>query len=88
MSMKPYRKVLPNGSVEDQPHRQYYIKDVTVLTDYNPMGVGEDASFMATDTMLSAGVNIVYGQTGRVSVRACFGGVLIFVRGNYLVRRI
>ena len=54
MSMKPYRKVLPNGSVEDQPHRQYYIKDVTVLTDYNPMGVGEDASFMATDTMLSA----------------------------------
>lgn len=61
MSMKPYRKVLPNGSVEDQPHRQYYIKDVTVLTDYNPMGVGEDASFMATDTMLSAGVNIVYG---------------------------
>lgn len=42
-------------SVEDQPHRQYYIKDVTVLTDYNPMGVGEDASFMATDTMLSAG---------------------------------
>ena len=41
MSMKPYRKVLPNGSVEDQPHRQYYIKDVTVLTDYNPMGVGD-----------------------------------------------
>lgn len=65
MSMKPYRKVLPNGSVEDQPHRQYYIKDVTVLTDYNPMGVGEDASFMATDTMLSAGVNIVYGRNGK-----------------------
>ena len=57
--------MLPNGSVEDQPHRQYYIKDVTVLTDYNPMGVGEDASFMATDTMLSAGVNIVYGRNGK-----------------------
>ena len=26
MSMKPYRKVLPNGSVEDQPHRQVALR--------------------------------------------------------------
>lgn len=65
MSLKPYRKVLPDGSVEEQPHRQYYIKDVTILTDYNPMGIGDDARFMPTDTMVSQGVNIVYGRHGK-----------------------
>ena len=65
MSMKPYRKVLPNGAVEELPHRQYYIKDVNVLTDYNPMDVEDEHGFMATDTVVTKGVNIIYGKGGK-----------------------
>lgn len=65
MSLKPYRKVLPNGAIEEHPHRQYYIKNVSVLTDYNPMDVGDELGFMATDTMWSDGVQIIYGRNGK-----------------------
>lgn len=66
MMLRPYRKVLPNGKVENQPHRQYYINDVTIVTDYNPLGVGENANFLATDTVWgSNGVKVVYGRNGR-----------------------
>lgn len=65
MSLKPYRKVLPNGAIEEHSHRQYYIRNVSVLTDYNAMGVGEDFGFMATDTMRSDGIDIIYGRNGK-----------------------
>ena len=83
MVLKPYQKVLPSGTVEDQPHRQYYIRDVTVLTDYNPLGVGEEAVFMATDTVSRAKVDIVYGKNGR-SIRPSVLRRNIYIRPGRL----
>ena len=65
MSLRPYRKVLPNGGIEEQPHRQYHINKVTVVTDYNPIGVGEEGGFQPTDTLRGASVDIIYGKHGQ-----------------------
>lgn len=67
--LKPYRWVNPDGSVVERPHRPYYIKDVTVVTDYNALGIDENESrFMPTDTVKSGDIRIFYGKNGR-SVR-------------------
>lgn len=67
--LKPYRWVKPDGAVVERPHRPYYIKDVTVVTDYNALGIDENESrFMPTDTVKSGDVYILYGKNGR-SVR-------------------
>lgn len=65
MSLKPYRKVLPNGTVENHEHRQYYINNVTVITDYDPLGLNGEAHFTGTDTIKGAGIDLLYGKNGR-----------------------
>lgn len=66
MLLKPYRLVKPDGSVTEAPHRPYYIKDVTVVTDYNPIVTDEDeARFTSTDTVKSGDIHILYGKNGR-----------------------
>lgn len=50
MILKPYRKLKPDGSVVDTLHRPYYIKDVTIVTDYDPLNQG-DLSNIAADTV-------------------------------------
>ena len=55
----------PNGEVVDHPHRQYYIRNVKVLTDYNNIGIGEEAGFTPTDTLWSRDIQIIYGLHGR-----------------------
>jgi len=64
MLLRPYRKLMPDGSVEEFPHEQYYIKDVTFVTDYDPLRLDGDP-FIATDTVQSGNVNIIYGINGR-----------------------
>lgn len=69
MVLKPYRLVKPDGSVEESSHRPYYINNVTVLTDYNPLGIDEaETRFTPTDTVKNGDIYILYGSGGR-SVR-------------------
>lgn len=65
MSLKPYRKILPNGTVENHEHRQYYINKVSVITDYDPLGLNGEAHFTRTDSIESGGINLLYGKNGR-----------------------
>lgn len=66
MFLKPYRQALPNGTVVDRPHRQYYIKDVVVVTDYDPLVLEErDTNFVLTDTTQAGDIYILYGQNGK-----------------------
>ena len=65
LTLRPYRMVQPNGEVVDHPHRQYYIRNVKVLTDYNNIGIGEEAGFTPTDTLWSRDIQIIYGLHGR-----------------------
>lgn len=69
MLLKPYRQVNSDGSVTDRPHRQYYIKDVSVVTDYNPLALDEqERIFNPTDSVKSGDINVFYGINGK-SVR-------------------
>lgn len=64
MILKPYRKLKPDGSVVDTLHRPYYIKDVTIVTDYDPLNQG-NLSNIAADTVNVGNLQILYGNNGR-----------------------
>ncbi len=64
--LKPYRLLKPDGSVIDTLHRQYYIKDVTIVTDYDPLNqVQSDLKLTSSDTVKVGDLQILYGKGGR-----------------------
>ena len=78
MLLKPYRKAMPDGTVEERPHERYYINNVTILTDYDPLRLQSENPFVPTDSVLNGNMKIIYGKNGK-SIRP---GVLR--RSNYL----
>ncbi|MDR0748156.1 MAG: BamA/TamA family outer membrane protein [Tannerellaceae bacterium] len=78
MLLYPCREVSPDGTITEKPHRQYYINDVKILTDYDPLHRAGEAPFTPTDTVETRNITIIYGRNGR-SIRP---GVLRKV--NYL----
>lgn len=64
MLLRPYRLQRPDGTVTDTTHRRYYIKDVSIVTDYDPLRLDEDRSFIP-DTFRVGNVNILYGKNGK-----------------------
>jgi outer membrane protein assembly factor BamA len=79
MRLYPYRRVMPNGNTEELPHRPYYIKDVTVLTDYDPIRMDGDEPFIPTETVETGTTTIIYGKSGR-TIRPD-----VLRRSNYLM---
>lgn len=65
MQLKPFRRFNPDGSVTEEPHRQYYINNVSILTDYNALDDNSSTRFIPTDTVKNRALTIVYGQSGR-----------------------
>ncbi|MCD7935769.1 MAG: BamA/TamA family outer membrane protein [Tannerellaceae bacterium] len=65
MQLRPYRQVMTDGSIQEGPHQQYYIKDITILTDYDPLRF-EGEVFTPTDSVYVGDIKIVYGQSGRM----------------------
>lgn len=66
MVLKPYRQLKPDGSVIDTLHRQFYIKDVTIVTDYDPLNqVQSDLTLASSDTMKVGDLQILYGKSGK-----------------------
>lgn len=65
MQLNPYRKYNPDGSITETGHRQYYINNVSILTDYNALGENEAARFSPTDTVRSKDLTVIYGSGGR-----------------------
>ncbi|MCC8155413.1 MAG: BamA/TamA family outer membrane protein [Tannerellaceae bacterium] len=65
MELRPYRQVMADGSIRLESHKQYYIKDVTILTDYDPLRLDGEI-FTPTDSVQAGDVKIIYGQSGRI----------------------
>ena len=65
MILRPYRKLKPDGSVVDTVHQQYYIKDVTIVTDYDPLNQTEEGQARVVDTTRIGGLQILYGNAHR-----------------------
>ncbi|MDR2498816.1 MAG: BamA/TamA family outer membrane protein, partial [Tannerellaceae bacterium] len=64
MRMFPNRRIMPDGSIRETAHRPYYIKDVTIRTDYDPLRPSESLGFVS-DTVRTRSLSIIYGQNGR-----------------------
>lgn len=65
MNLRPYRLFHPDGSVTDTTHRQYYINNISILTDYNALAEDEAGRFTPTDSLTNGNISIIYGQRGR-----------------------
>lgn len=64
--IKPFIAAKPDGSTEKQPHHQYYIDKVSIVTDYDPVKMGEEGTpYMLTDTVKSDKFAIYYGENGK-----------------------
>jgi outer membrane protein assembly factor BamA len=67
MILHPYRQTMSDGEVMELPHRPYYIKDVSLLTDYDPLRLDGHDPFTPTDTVMTTGaISIIYGRNGRI----------------------
>lgn len=63
MVLRPNRTLLGDGTVREEPHKQYYINDIKVVTDYDPLSlVGLDSLFLNSDTVRSGDLSIIYGN--------------------------
>lgn len=69
MLLQPYRKYKADGTVEEAPHRQYYINNVSLLTDYNALDDNSGLRFIPTDTVRNRALTVIYGQSGK-SIRS------------------
>lgn len=65
MNLRPFRIQNPDGTYTNTQHKQYFIKTVSIVTDYNPMLLnGDTAAFIPTDTIRKNDLWILYGQNG------------------------
>lgn len=67
MVLKPFRRQRQDGSVADTVHRSYYIRNVSIVTDYDPLTL-EESRAVVYDTVRVGDIQILYGKNGR-SVR-------------------
>lgn len=59
MFVKPVQ-VVSEGLIEEHPHRPYYINQVRIVTDYDPLNI--DEKFYPVDSVLFEDVWILYGK--------------------------
>ncbi len=78
MVLRPHREIMPDGTIIEKPHRQYYINEVTILTDYDPLRLEGEEPFTPTDTIKTGNITVIYGKNGK-SIRPA-----ILRRSNYL----
>ena len=63
MYLKPHQEAMADGTMKETAHRPYYIKNIQVLTDYDPLSLENNDRHM--DTLHLDDVDILYGKHGR-----------------------
>ncbi|MDR0823513.1 MAG: outer membrane protein assembly factor [Prevotella sp.] len=64
LSIFPFAMRTQDGQVVETPHRQYVIKDVNLLVDYNPLVEGNINEYESTVVYEKDGYKIIYGSRG------------------------
>jgi outer membrane translocation and assembly module TamA len=77
MTLKPFLYIHADSVSEERSHRPYYINQVRIVTDYDPLNREESNHFVSTDSVLKQDVWIYYGKKGQtirpsVLQRKCF----------------
>lgn len=71
MLLRPHRKIDSIGNVEEDKHKQYYIKDVYIINNHAALQQGsENALSHYTDTLKYRGINFLYGANGQTLRRS------------------
>lgn len=65
LTVYPYSERNQSGQVIEIPHRQYVIKDVEILVDYNPLSDGSINEYQSTSVYERNGYKIKYGPRGK-----------------------
>lgn len=65
MLLKPYRRLLPDGTVREENHRQYHLDKVSIVADYDPLRSESQNALNLTDTVWAGNLAIIYGKSGR-----------------------
>ena len=60
LKIHPYPEILPNGMFAEVPHRRYYINDVFIYLDYNPLVASAFNSYQASDSIVNGKYTIYY----------------------------
>lgn len=65
MIIYPYNRKLNSQEIVEEPHRQYYLDNVDIYVDYDPIADGSLSHYQATDTIQRGNYRIFYGPRGR-----------------------
>lgn len=65
LSIEPFSTRAADGKVVEIPHRQYVVKDVVLLVDYNPLMDGSVNEFEASSIYERGDYKIKYGPRGK-----------------------
>lgn len=61
----PFTQRLNNHETVEVPHKQYFLDNVDIYVDYNPITDGDISHYQATDTVYRGKYRIFYGPRGR-----------------------
>jgi len=65
MLLRPYRQMDVSGNITESPHLRYYIKNVSIVTDYDPLSPQGIQQSFPVDTVGSNGLYVLYMQNKR-----------------------
>lgn len=60
----PFLQRTGENNITENPHKQYYINNVDIYIDYDPLNDGSTANYAATDTIVKDNFRIFYGPRG------------------------
>lgn len=60
----PFTQRAGNNTLIETPHQQYYVDNVDIYIDYNPLTDGDISNYQATDTIYRGKYRIIYGKRG------------------------
>lgn len=61
----PATRNVGGNQIVEEKHHQYYISNVDIYVDYNPLEQGDVANYQATDTVNRGKFRIFYGERGK-----------------------
>ena len=62
LKIHPYPEILPNGMFAEVPHRRYFLNDVFIYLDYNPLVASVFNSNQASDSIVNGNYTIYYSS--------------------------
>ena len=64
MLLKPYRRLMPDGTIREENHQPFHLNRVTIVADYDPLRSEAQNALNLTDTLWVGNIAIVYGNSG------------------------